>query len=192
MLSKYNKISKASTLWKASLCIPYKKTFSLSYDFRPILEQFLFMTFNINIGKSLDLWFFRNWKYRNSKIRWSFGSNFSPKPKVMNSYQKDFERTSLQLWLSWLTCSTMDIERMVRMNITTIALQSPKENGAKKIQKRMVHTVSSGTTILRTDCIYGCVKSTSFKRSLVIVKSATTPSTSFDQAWNMRHYCKNE
>ena len=97
-----------------------------------------------------------------------------------NAYQNDLESVAFQLSPSDRPqYSTMKIEMMVSTNITTMLTQRPQEKGSNSIQKWMLGSDSSGTIISRLDCIYGCVKSTNFNRSLVIVKSATTPSTSF-------------
>ena len=66
-------------------------------------------------------------------------------------------------------------------------VQSCHEKGVKNIQNRTSLLDWSGTIIWRLDCIYGWVKSTNLNRSLVIVKSATTPSTSYDHACNIHH-----
>mgnify|MGYP007130492860 FL=1 len=79
----------------------------------------------------------------------------------------------------------MKIARMVTINNAIMIIQSCHEKGVKNIQNRTSLLDWSGTIIWRLDSIYGWVKSTNFNRSLVIVKSATTPSTSYDHACNI-------
>ena len=112
----------------------------------------------------------------------------------MSAYQNDFDRVFLQFLLpSWgsLQYSMMKIERVVTINNTKMIAQSCQENGLKNIQNWISPLDWSGTTIWRLDCIYGWVKSTNLDRSAVIVKSATTPSTSYDHACNIHHVKTN-
>ena len=107
---------------------------------------------------------------------------------IMSAYQNNFDRVCLQFLLpSWgsLQYSMMKIERVVTINNTKMIAQSCQENGLKNIQNWISPLDWSGTTIWRLDCIYGWVKSTNFDRSAVIVKSATTPSASYDHPWNI-------
>ena len=79
----------------------------------------------------------------------------------------------------------MKIEKTVTKNNAIMIVQSCQEKGVKNIQNRTSLLDWSGTIIWRLDCIYGWVKSTNLNRSLVIVKSATTPSASYDHPWNI-------
>mgnify|MGYP007067634875 CR=1 FL=1 len=106
----------------------------------------------------------------------------------MSSYQNDFEKSFLQSPL-WSRArpqhSTMKIKDIVTRNNAPMVIQSCQEKGETNVHNEILLLDWSGAIIWRLDSMYGWVKSTNFNRSLVIVKSATTPSTSYDHARNM-------